>query len=380
MNPNARYQPLFVLILILAAVPWAAATDRVVFRRDGVEASVVGKVLVKAKDGSIALMARDGRIWALRTDEIVKLSHNKDPYRPLSRDEIAQALRKEMHGFEVYNTAHCLICHNIDPAFARWHGAVFERFYIAFTDYWTQRGCKLHEPDHPLVMVIFADRASFEQYAAEEVGEAVRTIFAYYSLKTNRIAMYDLIQLPPSRNSVSSNTAIRQALAQPGSYRHVATVIHEAAHQLANNCGLFRRYADVPYWLAQGLATYCEAPDLTSRRGWRSIGQLNQMRLASFRKSLSKRPSGRLASYIADNERLTDTVEGAEAYSEAWALTYYLSQKHQAQFVGYTQMLSRKSPFIWDSPKTRLEEFKRFFGNDLGQLETEFLEYMLHLK
>ena len=37
--------------------------------------------------------------------------------------------------------------------------------------------------------------------------------------------------------------------------RNVATIIHEATHQLAYNSGMQRRYADNPMWVSEGLAT-----------------------------------------------------------------------------------------------------------------------------
>ena len=48
------------------------------------------------------------------------------------------------------------------------------------------------------------------------------------------------------------------------------TVIHEATHQIAFNCGLHTRYADNPLWLTEGMALYFETPDLRSRSGWRT--------------------------------------------------------------------------------------------------------------
>ncbi len=39
-------------------------------------------------------------------------------------------------------------------------------------------------------------------------------------------------------------------------------------------------------------------------------------------------------------------------------------------------MLAEKKPLMWNTPEERLEEFKRFFGNDLDQLDADFLRYM----
>ena len=71
----------------------------------------------------------------------------------------------------------------------------------------------------------------------------------------------------------------------------MATIIHEATHQLAFNCGMQNRYADIPLWLSEGIAIYFETPDLRNKRGWRSIGSVNRVRLAEFRRYLRSRPS-----------------------------------------------------------------------------------------
>ena len=57
---------------------------------------------------------------------------------------------------------------------------------------------------------------------------------------------------------------------------NVGTVMHEVAHQLSFNCGLLNREGDVPFWLGEGLATYCEARE---QGFWKGIGAANPERL-----------------------------------------------------------------------------------------------------
>ena len=51
---------------------------------------------------------------------------------------------------------------------------------------------------------------------------------------------------------------------------NVATIMHEAAHQMSFNTGMLNREGDQPLWLAEGLATYCEATELGH---WKGIGR-----------------------------------------------------------------------------------------------------------
>ena len=85
-------------------------------------------------------------------------------------------------GFEVYQTTHYLIFHNTSRAYAQWCGALFERLYTAFHNFWTHQGFELVEPEFPLVAVVFADKASYVKYSQKELGDAADSIFGYYNL------------------------------------------------------------------------------------------------------------------------------------------------------------------------------------------------------
>jgi hypothetical protein len=69
-----------------------------------------------------------------------------------------------------------------------------------------------------------------------------------------------------------------------------------------------------------------------------------------------------------------------DAYAEAWALSYYLIEKYPRQYVGYLQMLAEKPPLVWDDPETRLREFQAAFGDDLGELDADFIRQMQKLR
>ena len=104
-----------------------------------------------------------------------------------------------------------------------------------------RKGFDLEKPEFPLVAIVFADKASYTAHASKEVGEAVATIIGYYSQQTNRVTMYDLTGIEAQRqpgDRQSTAAQINAMLARPESERTVATIVHEATHQLAFNCGL----------------------------------------------------------------------------------------------------------------------------------------------
>src|SRR5262245_4562548 len=152
-------------------------------------------------------------------------------------------------------------------------------------------------------------------------------------------------------------------LSQPEAIPLVATIVHEATHQIAFNCGLQTRYADIPLWLCEGMAVYFEAPDLTSTRGWRGIGKVNYPRLETFRRNLPRWSDDSLNSLVSDSRRFRDPRAASDAYADAWALNYYLIKYRPDEYVAYLKMLSEKEPLLEDDPKTRLAEFRQHFGD-----------------
>ncbi len=194
--------------------------------------------------------------------------------------------------------------------------------------------------------------------------------------------MYDLTGMEAlSRFGGRRGTSaeINQILARPEAQRMVATIVHEATHQIAFNCGLHARYSDCPLWFSEGIAVYFETPDLRSRKGWSGIGAVNRLRLVRLREYLKRRPADSLRTLIAEDKRFRDPQQNLDAYAEAWALTYYLLRRHPRQYVAYLKVLSEKKPLLEDDPKTRLKEFQQAFG-DLGRLDDEFVRHMVKLR
>jgi hypothetical protein len=361
----------------------ALGVDHVSLKRDGELIRIEGRVLVTALDGGMQVQGRDGIIWSVQPDELVEHRADEAPFEPLSAEELTQELLNELpEGFEVRPTAHYLICYNTSRAYAQWCGSLFERLYMAFTNFWSRKGFELSEPEFPLVAIVFADKASYVEFSRPEVGDAVEAIIGHYSLRTNRMVMYDLTEFE-SRNRYNTGRStlaqINQFLRRPDARRTVATIVHEATHQIAYNCGLHTRYSDCPRWFSEGIAVYFETPDLGSSKGWRSIGQINRPRLAQFQKYLRRRPPDSLVSLLRDDERFRDTKGGADAYAETWALTYFLIRRHPDRYVQYLKLLSEKKPLLWDDPETRLDEFREVFG-DIERLDAEFVRSTAKLR
>lgn len=364
----------------------ANAVEHFELEQQGTRRQVSGQLVVTAQDGGILLLAADGRLWSAQPGEIIRRSRDDSPFVPLTRDAMAQAVRTELgEGFEIHTTANYVVCHNTSKAYAQWCAALYERLHRTFHAYWKAKGFKLRAAEMPLLVIVFNSKAAYVRYAEAEIGKAASSIFGYYSLQTNRVVMYDLTGLEglaaaPISASATNASRINQVLMQPQAANMVATIIHEATHQLAFNSGLQNRYSDVPLWLSEGLAMYFETPDLSSAKGWQSIGAVNTPRLVQFRQYLAKRPADSLLTLQSNDKRFQSSETGLDAYAESWALTYYLSRRHPEKFTQYLEVMSRRPPLVYDTPEERVARFKSVFGDDLQALDADFLQTMRKLK
>jgi hypothetical protein len=359
---------MLALAVCLCVASQAAALDQVVFRKEGATQRAGGKVLVTDSEGGVLLVSRDGTLRSIEKKDLVERTSDAEEFKPFTADEAAKAVLAELPpGFEVHQTANYVILHNTSKGYATWCGGVFERLHRNFINFWSRRGFELHEPEFPLIAIVFADREGYQAYAKRELGEAAAATIGLYSLHSNRMTMYDLTSIDRLRRPGDkrlTTAQINAMLARPEGERTVATVVHEATHQMAFNCGLHTRYADIPVWVSEGIAMYFETPDLRSTSGWTTIGAVNRTRLAGFKSYLADRPAESLKSLVVADSRFRETREAPSAYSEAWALVHYLmsNQRTQKQFIDYLKMLAKKERLLFNKPEERFREFEAAFG------------------
>jgi len=355
----------------------------VVVAKDGRQRTLTGRILVEAADGGLLLQTDDGLLSMIEGGELLGRKQIDEPFVPVTPEEMAERLLAELPaGFRTHITAHYVVCYNTSRAYAQWTSSLLERLYKAFTNYWENQGLDVREPEFPLAVLVFADRQTYEQFSRDDLPGGVGNIVGFYSLRSNRVNMFDLTGAEALRGSDSRRGSLReinQMLSQPAAVPLVATIVHEATHQIAFNCGLQTRYADIPLWLCEGMAVYFEAPDLTSTRGWRGIGRVNYPRLATFHRNLPDWRQRSLERLLADNRQFRNPQTAADAYADAWALNYYLIKYEPKAYAAYLKELADKRPLVEDDPQTRLADFRKHFG-DLRDLEQEFLKQMSRVK
>jgi hypothetical protein len=188
------------------------------------------------------------------------------------------------------------------------------------------------------------------------------------SVSTSRMSIKDQQMVAELRRQISAAEMVDQ---------NVSTTIHEAVHQLTFNLGLLNPRGDNPAWLVEGLALYF---DPATEGEWIGPGRLDQDRLKIFWWA-KERPT--IVQMLSDDSvfHTSNPRTVGASYATAWALTYYLLEKHPAQFVEYLQALRAKPPNVRTPPNQRLADFtKKCLSNNWGLLATEWLDFMSKLK
>src|SRR5262249_9610502 len=115
--------------------------ERVMFRDDaGTERAVLGRVLVEAADGGLLVQGQDGRLWTVEKERLSSRGESGERFTPLSAETLGRQLAAELGAdAEVVTTKHYVIVTRAGRAYAQWCGALFERLFTAFHNYWKQR-------------------------------------------------------------------------------------------------------------------------------------------------------------------------------------------------------------------------------------------------
>jgi hypothetical protein len=361
LNPQRSIlNPIFALLLALCSS--APAAEPGMMKLQIGEQWVEGKPLFWSQK-QVQLLARDGRLWDVSPSTVRNFVEIGGTFKSYPGSDIRNQLRRELGPrFEVTGGGHYLVAH---PAGERelWSKR-FDDLYRSFVHYFRTRGFRLQEPEFPLVAVVWKKREDYYRYAQSEGAKIGPNVLGYYSPMTNRITLYD---------------SAEKGGGSDGWLQNAETIIHEATHQTAFNTGVHSRFAMTPKWVAEGLGTMFEARGVWNSRAYtKQSDRLNQGRLQAFRHNLPRRQKGTLAQLVG-SDRLFDTDANA-AYSESWALTFYLVETLPREYSRYLALTAAQPGFEDYPAAKRLADFTSVFGSNLELVETKFLRYMAELK
>src|SRR5262249_31770539 len=122
-------------------------------------------------------------------------------------------------------------------------------------------------------------------------------------------------------------------------------------------------------WVAEGLATYCEATD---SGGWQGIGEPNPERIgplaAQMRANAGLIP---LQTLVTSDKYHQDAKLALLAYGQSWALFRMLMEERPRELPRFLGIIHSRR-----SDEHRLEDFTTAFGVDINRLEPRYQAYI----
>ncbi|MGL6194702.1 MAG: DUF1570 domain-containing protein [Thermoguttaceae bacterium] len=376
-EPCLRLSLCFIAVIWFLSVLPLVALDHVQTNTSDTPEQFVGRILAEDTNGDFFLQTRDGKIFEFAKKDVTRCS-DKEPFVPLKQKEIVPLLKQEFgEGFSAEIVGKYVIIYNTSPNYAKWVAGIFNKLYSKYRTVWKDFGFILDEPEFPLVIVLFSSKAKFNAYGKKELGnDFSEKMNAYYHLRTNRVVLCDLTGIEEARENYTkknNQSRINEILARPGAGYNISAIIHESAHQIGFNCGMFERLAPVPLWLLEGVAMLHEIPDVNNpRRGEPAEPRINQQRIRQLASYLKKQPSDPIRSMVKNDANFRNLSIALDNYGLAWGVTYYLYKNNPKEFAGYLECMSKKTLADDDSPEIRLKEFERFFGDDWTKFHNNF--------
>lgn len=283
----------------------------------------VGKKHVTRGDETLVMLP-DGTL-AKRANGT--LQDTDRPFVAAEKDQITADLMASsgLKGFKTRESKNYLILYNTSENFSLGTSKILESMVPGLIKYMKAAGVEVHEPETPLVAVLFRTEAEFQKYRRMPPG-----VVAYYDHITNRIIVYEELEELRARPDL----AFQQS---------VSTIAHEGAHQILHNIGVQERLSRWPMWVTEGLAEYLAPTTIGKNLKWKGAGVVNDLRmfeLEQFVKSQGdKSASGKMVGDTIIAGRLTST-----GYASAWSLVHYLATKRKKEFNAYLVQLSKIEP------------------------------------
>jgi hypothetical protein len=269
--------------------------------------------------------------------------------------------------FQAKKTKHYVYFYNTSENFALGTSRILESMVPGMITHARQQKIEVHEPDVPLVAIMFRTEAEFQNFRRMPEG-----VVAYYHIATNHIVMYEESEL----FRIKPELAIQES---------ISTIAHEGAHQILHNIGVQQRLSRWPMWLSEGIAEYYAPTSFGRNLRWKGAGQVNDMRMFNLELFLKGRdadtPSGQMIEHTVAAARLTAT-----GYASAWSLTHFLAKTKKDDFNAYMREVSRLGPFEGNGDvvapgiiPANIELFKKHFGSDLVKLEEGLVKHLKSL-
>ncbi len=341
------------------------------------DSPLIGRVLVRARDGGLLLEDRSGVLWNLTPDRIRDQKPADRPWSPLPADELATVLIRETGpGFTVTTTPHFLLCSRASDVFTEYCGDLMEHVYEKYFDFWKERSVTVATPDRMLPVIVFArqeDLAAHMRRCHPELPPNDSP--GFYSSRFNRMYVAE----PSTDRPPTSRRRLLRFLRKR--LRVVETVVHESVHLLASNTSVHRRQADTPLWYSEGLAVWFEPCSGRGRLLWTGPGGVSAVhgRLVKQAGRADRLPVP-VEKLLRDNRPFQDADQVASAYASSWALIYWLLRRDPDTFAAIARSI-RNRPLLRDiPPDEELAIMTELFHRNPAELEKQIASLMRRLR
>ena len=241
-----------------------------------------------------------------------------------------------------------------------------EQLAADYQRYFDSLGFHVHQPDRPLIAIMFRDDRSFGQFfrlpsllGAAAKGRPLQPA-GIYDKTSNVLHVFDWRNVP---------------IEPRASHRNMETLAHEGTHQLSFNTGLLNRAGDTPLCIVEGLGTHGESRKVS---GPSDFGRLNLRRMDDLARIQRRVPWIPVHELIGDDSvlRAGNAARIMLGYAQSWLLVHYLI-KDPAALPGFRQYLQAIEPRT--KSDRRIEDAQSHLG-DLDRLDQELRSYAIRLQ
>ena len=281
-----------------------------------------------------------------------------------------------------YDSTHFMALSTADAAYSEYRLHNCETIHALFFEHFRKRGIAVRIPTEKLMVAIFDSQDGLDAYMGQKISSSVTGL---YQKDANRLVVYDygtnrafasavaraafaMKGVPSDLERENNRVRFDRAVRDHRDDTNISTVMHEVAHQLSFNCGMLNRQGDVPVWLAEGLAVYCES---TVKGAWQGIGEANPSRAGVLgpvtRADATFIPLRDLIQSDDWIRKAKHTDQIVLGYAQSWALFRLLIDERPKQLQAYLRLIHDRK-----TPDHRLTDFGTAFGSDLAKLEKRY--------
>ena len=381
----------FCLLLALSEVDAADKVDHRFLQLSVDETRHQGRQLV-SDDEVCWLLKQDGRLQSIDLSQVTEFKQIGNVFRPYSTNEMRTRLIAEFGKTYEVDTRGSQVL--IAPTGkARVFAEIVEATAKSYAAYFGRRNFKLDKTETPLVTIVFPTQKQFLDYCGLDQVKHTQGLRGYYSPMSNRVALY-LEQPAAVARSVDGDVGLPFRVSPPDPLRQLThfgappvdtgfrdTLTHETTHQLGFNSGLHSRLGDDPTWIVEGIAMLFEgdANRDDARQQTTVFQRMNRERYVWFQQyHQSRRKPKSLEEFLTTNALFTTNT--LDAYSESWALTFFLAETRSSSLSAYLKKLAHRTDLGEYTPMKRLHDFQAIFGKDIPHLEMQYLRFMKELE